>query len=88
LLPSEHQSPIITDFFSPTDAAWAFEKFYRHLKQQGFVIYPGKVTEADTFRSGTIGYPAGGHLQPVAGGAKRHVLAKEWLLISFNNQPA
>lgn len=42
LLPPEHESPIITAFLSPTDAAWAFDKFYRHLKQQGFVIYPGK----------------------------------------------
>lgn len=55
LLPPEHQPPIITAFYSPVDAAWAFDKFYRHLKQQGFVIYPDKVTEADTFRIGTIG---------------------------------
>jgi 2-aminoethylphosphonate-pyruvate transaminase len=54
-LPPEHQSPIITAFFSPVDSAWVFDKFYRHLKQQGFVIYPGKVTEADTFRIGTVG---------------------------------
>jgi 2-aminoethylphosphonate-pyruvate transaminase len=54
-LPPENQSPIITAFRSPIDAAWAFDKFYRQLKQKGFVIYPGKVTEADTFRIGTIG---------------------------------
>ncbi|MGD9103180.1 MAG: hypothetical protein PVF64_06610, partial [Desulfobacterales bacterium] len=34
---------------------WSFDRFYQHLKQQGFVIYPGKVTDADTFRIGNIG---------------------------------
>jgi 2-aminoethylphosphonate-pyruvate transaminase len=55
LLPPENQSPIITAFHSPVDDGWAFDKFYQHLKQKGFVIYPGKVTEADTFRIGNIG---------------------------------
>jgi 2-aminoethylphosphonate-pyruvate transaminase len=55
LLPAENQSPIITAFHSPHHKDWAFDRFYRRLKQQGFVIYPGKVTEADTFRIGNIG---------------------------------
>jgi 2-aminoethylphosphonate-pyruvate transaminase len=55
LLPAENQSPIITAFHSPVDDVWTFDKFYEHLKQKGFVIYPGKVTKADTFRIGTIG---------------------------------
>tara|TARA_B100000809_G_scaffold155028_1_gene152310 strand:- start:245 stop:403 length:159 start_codon:yes stop_codon:yes gene_type:complete len=29
---------------------------YADLKRKGFVIYPGKVTEANTFRIGTIGH--------------------------------
>ncbi|MGD9237316.1 MAG: 2-aminoethylphosphonate--pyruvate transaminase [Desulfobacterales bacterium] len=55
LLPSENQSPFITAFYSPQHKDWSFDRFYQHLKQQGFVIYPGKVTEADTFRIGNIG---------------------------------
>jgi 2-aminoethylphosphonate-pyruvate transaminase len=55
LLAPEHQSPIITAFLCPGDPLWSFDRFYRHLKQQGFVIYPGKLTTADTFRIGTIG---------------------------------
>ncbi|MGD2097269.1 MAG: 2-aminoethylphosphonate--pyruvate transaminase [Desulfobacterales bacterium] len=55
LLPAENQSPIITAFHSPDHKDWAFDRFYRRLKQKGFVIYPGKVTEADTFRIGNIG---------------------------------
>ncbi|MGU3840273.1 2-aminoethylphosphonate--pyruvate transaminase, partial [Vibrio diabolicus] len=33
---------------------------YTRLKEQGFVIYPGKVSNADCFRIGNIGevYPA------------------------------
>ena len=55
LLPAENQSPIITAFHSPQHKDWSFDRFYQHLKEQGFVIYPGKVTEADTFRIGNIG---------------------------------
>lgn len=58
LLSPEKQSPIITSFLYP-DADFSFTEFYDALKQRGFVIYPGKVSDADTFRIGTIGdvYP-------------------------------
>jgi 2-aminoethylphosphonate-pyruvate transaminase len=36
--------------------AFSFPAFYEALKAQCFVIYPGKVTNADTFRIGTIGH--------------------------------
>lgn len=54
----EAQSPIITAFGYPTPD-FDFAAFYEDLKQEGFVIYPGKVSEVDTFRIGTIGevYP-------------------------------
>ena len=60
LLAAEHRSPIITAFHSPDHPDYRFEQFYANLKQRGFVIYPGKVTEQDTFRIGTIGdvFPA------------------------------
>jgi 2-aminoethylphosphonate-pyruvate transaminase len=60
LLSDTHQSPIITAFRSPPDQSYAFNKFYDLLKEKGFVIYPGKVTDQDTFRIGNIGniYPA------------------------------
>lgn len=56
LLPDELQSPIITAFHNPNDPGYDFMEFYARLKSQGFVIYPGKVTGADTFRIGTIGH--------------------------------
>ena len=55
LLPEEFQSPIITSFLFPENQGFDFMRFYNLLKEQGFVIYPGKVTGADTFRIGSIG---------------------------------
>jgi 2-aminoethylphosphonate--pyruvate transaminase/phosphonoacetaldehyde hydrolase len=54
-----HQGPIITTFYSPENKNFDFKTFYSILQENGFVIYPGKTTEADTFRIGTIGevYP-------------------------------
>lgn len=54
LLPDELQSPIITSFLYP-DQSFDFNVFYEALKQRGFVIYPGKISEAPTFRIGNIG---------------------------------
>lgn len=59
LIPEEYQSPIITTFFAPKSPDYNFEDFYYKLKKEGFVIYPGKVTDIDSFRIGNIGevYP-------------------------------
>ena len=50
----ELQSPIITTFLFP-HKEFSFEHFYQELKKTGFVIYPGKLTDVDTFRIGNIG---------------------------------
>lgn len=55
LLPEKWQSPIITAFYSPAHPDYRFVDFYQRLKGQGFVIYPGKVSQADCFRIGNIG---------------------------------
>jgi len=49
------QSPIITSFYSPESHSYDFAEFYKRLKCAGFVIYPGKVSNIDSFRIGTIG---------------------------------
>ena len=54
LLPDASQGPIITSFLYPT-ADFDFHSFYDQLKAKGFVIYPGKISQADTFRIGNIG---------------------------------
>lgn len=58
LLPDEKQSPVITSFYYP-EVSFDFRAFYDALKAKGFVIYPGKISQADTFRIGNIGdvYP-------------------------------
>ncbi len=55
LLPDELQAPIIVTFRMPTNPEFDFEAFYDGLKDQGYVIYPGKLTVADSFRMGCIG---------------------------------
>ncbi|MDQ7247827.1 2-aminoethylphosphonate--pyruvate transaminase [Dongia sedimenti] len=55
LLPDRLQAPIIVTFHMPADPKFVFEQFYDGLKDRGFVIYPGKLTVADSFRIGCIG---------------------------------
>jgi 2-aminoethylphosphonate-pyruvate transaminase len=56
LVAPQHQSPIITAFHYPCDPTFHFRTFYDALKSRRFVIYPGKISRADTFRIGTIGH--------------------------------
>jgi len=58
LLPKETQSPIITSFLYP-NPDFNFGTFYKTIKKLGFVLYPGEISQADTFRIGNIGevYP-------------------------------
>lgn len=48
-------SPIITTFFSPAHPNFEFKRFYDELKERHFLIYPGKLTIAESFRIGCIG---------------------------------
>ena len=54
-----HQGPIITTFFYPDGVSFQFQEFYAYIKENGYAIYPGKLTKMDTFRIGNIGeiYP-------------------------------
>ena len=55
LLAKEDQAPIIVTFHMPTDPRFDFADFYERLSAKGFLIYPGKLTVADSFRIGCIG---------------------------------
>ncbi len=59
-LPAQLRSYIITSFLYPKHPDFSFETFYSKLNEQGFVIYPGKLSKVDCFRIGNIGqlYPA------------------------------
>jgi len=56
LLPDALQAPIIVTFHMPQDPAFVFQSFYDRLRDRGYVIYPGKLTVADSFRIGCIGH--------------------------------
>jgi len=54
-LPDEHASPIIATFHDPDDPSYTFDEFYKAMERRGFVIFPGRLTSAHTFRIGTMG---------------------------------
>jgi len=49
------QAPVIVTFHAPRDPAWSFARFYAAVRDAGYVLYPGKLTQVDTFRVGCIG---------------------------------
>jgi 2-aminoethylphosphonate-pyruvate transaminase len=55
LLADEVQAPIIVTFHMPADPHFDFAVFYEALRERGYVIYPGKLTVAESFRIGCIG---------------------------------
>jgi 2-aminoethylphosphonate-pyruvate transaminase len=56
LLARADQAPIIVTFRMPADPRFTFAEFYKRLSAKGFLIYPGKLTVADSFRIGCIGH--------------------------------
>jgi len=54
-LPEALQAPIIVTLHAPADPAFDFAAFYAAVAAQGYLIYPGKLTRAETFRVGCIG---------------------------------
>jgi 2-aminoethylphosphonate-pyruvate transaminase len=49
------QAPIIVTFHAPGDSRYDFKTFYAFAREHGFILYPGKLTQVDTFRVGCIG---------------------------------
>jgi len=49
------QGYIITSFLCPDDPRFDFQEFYNRLHDKGYIIYSGKVSDADCFRIGSIG---------------------------------
>ncbi len=62
-LPRALQAPIIVTFHAPADPAYDFKRFYNEVKQRGYILYPGKLTQVETFRVGCMGHfgPEGMH---------------------------
>ena len=49
------QAPIIVTFHAPVDPRYNFKTFYAAARSRGFILYPGKLTQIETFRVGCIG---------------------------------
>jgi 2-aminoethylphosphonate-pyruvate transaminase len=49
------QSPIIVTFHAPVHPGYNFKTFYQGVRDRGFILYPGKLTQVETFRVGCIG---------------------------------
>jgi 2-aminoethylphosphonate-pyruvate transaminase len=75
LLSHNLQAPIIVTFRMPADPKFAFQEFYDRLKDRGYVIYPGKLTVADSFRIGCIGRLYPDHMRGALG-AIRDILGE------------
>ena len=54
-LRQEVQAPIIVTFHAPADPAYDFKSFYARTRERGYILYPGKLTQVETFRVGCIG---------------------------------
>jgi 2-aminoethylphosphonate-pyruvate transaminase len=54
-LKPEVQAPIIVTFHAPADPAYDFRTFYAKTRERGYILYPGKLTQVETFRVGCIG---------------------------------
>jgi len=54
-LDPEIQAPIIVTFHAPADPRYDFKEFYDRVRDKGFILYPGKLTQVETFRVGCIG---------------------------------
>jgi 2-aminoethylphosphonate-pyruvate transaminase len=49
------QAPIIVTFHAPDLPGYDFKRFYAAVRARGFLLYPGKLTQIETFRVGCIG---------------------------------
>lgn len=54
-LAADVQAPVIVTFHAPRDPKWQFAEFYAAVREAGYVLYPGKLTQVETFRVGCIG---------------------------------
>jgi 2-aminoethylphosphonate-pyruvate transaminase len=54
-LPPALQSNIIVTFHAPEHPDYNFKAFYQGVRERGFILYPGKLTQVETFRVGCIG---------------------------------
>ena len=60
------QAPVVISYRDPADPRFDFMTFYRGLRERGFMIYPGHLTDTPTFRVACIGALAAQDMRDVA----------------------
>ena len=55
LIDIKEQSGLVASVIYPHDPNWDFEKVHDYCYDRGYTIYPGKVTDTDTFRLCSLG---------------------------------
>ncbi len=55
VVPDAAASPIVATFHNPDHPAFSFDALFAGMKRRGFVIFPGRLALADTFRIGCMG---------------------------------
>ncbi len=55
VVPDAHASPIVATFHNPDHPAFSFQKLFEGMQARGFIIFPGRLALADTFRIGCMG---------------------------------
>lgn len=51
----EEQAGLVVSALYPDDPAWSFERVHDYCYERGFTIYPGKISNANTFRLCALG---------------------------------
>ncbi|UEL26407.1 2-aminoethylphosphonate--pyruvate transaminase [Pseudomonas fluorescens] len=86
-LPTAIQAPIIVTFHAPQDPRYQFKAFYERVKAEGFILYPGKLTEVETFRVGCIGHVDAAEMHAAVAAIAQALQAMHINLSSFGSQP-
>jgi 2-aminoethylphosphonate-pyruvate transaminase len=55
VVPDEAASPIVATFHNPDHPNFSFQALFEGMKKRGFIIFPGRLALADTFRIGCMG---------------------------------
>jgi 2-aminoethylphosphonate-pyruvate transaminase len=55
VVPDEFASPIVATFHNPDHPAFTFQALFEGMEKRGFIIFPGRLALANTFRIGCMG---------------------------------
>ncbi|GAA0260040.1 2-aminoethylphosphonate--pyruvate transaminase [Pseudomonas rhodesiae] len=87
-LPAAIQAPIIVTFHAPQHSRYQFKEFYERVKAKGFILYPGKLTQVETFRVGCIGHVDATDMRAAVTSIAQVLRAMDIPLLSASGVPA